>query len=113
MGAPIKVVSGTSSRSYVASGGQPALTSVRVAAYYASSSSERYTFLAVKPVTGRTHQIRVHMASVGSPLVADHLYNLHNLESDMAWCPRLFLHCSRVVINDLDGSHLRVEACLP
>merc|ERR1719215_60210 len=111
--APIKVVSGSASRSFVASCGQPALTLARVISCYAATSGKTFTLLAVKPVTGRTHQIRVHLASLGRPLAADAAYNPHNLDCDIAWCPRLFLHCSRVVLHELDGSHLSVKASFP
>jgi 23S rRNA pseudouridine1911/1915/1917 synthase len=37
-------------------------------------SNARYSLVEVLPKTGRTHQIRVHMASLGCPLVGDKLY---------------------------------------
>ncbi len=50
-----------------------------------------YTLLNVRPITGSTHQIRVHMTSVGYPLVADELYGKpHKLLA------RQFLHAQAI-----------------
>ncbi len=37
-------------------------------------SNERFTLIEAKPLTGRTHQIRVHLAESGSPIICDELY---------------------------------------
>jgi len=50
-----------------------------------------FSYLEIKPVTGRTHQIRVHFSSSGHPLVGDKKYGGYNLKIK---CPRLFLHAS-------------------
>ena len=54
----------------VATHGKPAVTHYRIAHRFAN-----YTLLNVSLETGRTHQIRVHMAHIGYPLVGDSLYN--------------------------------------
>ena len=51
------------------------------------------TLLEIKPVTGRTHQIRVHLAASGHPLVGDSRYG--RIKSKRR-CPRLFLHAHRL-----------------
>ncbi|MCL2110388.1 RluA family pseudouridine synthase [Microgenomates group bacterium] len=50
-----------------------------------------------RPQTGRTHQLRVHMAHLGHPLVGDKLYAPKNkVKMDRLWCPRQFLHAKRI-----------------
>lgn len=49
--------------------GRPAITHFRVMKYY-----NQYALLEVKPLTGRTHQIRVHCAAIGHPIVGDAVY---------------------------------------
>ena len=47
------------------------------------------TLLEVKPVTGRTHQIRVHLAAAGHPVVGDPVYGRRKEPREF---PRIFLH---------------------
>jgi tRNA pseudouridine32 synthase/23S rRNA pseudouridine746 synthase len=51
--------------------GKPSLTRYRVLAHDAVTSSSR---VELEPVTGRTHQLRVHMAAIGHPILGDVLY---------------------------------------
>ncbi|MGB2907468.1 MAG: RluA family pseudouridine synthase [Candidatus Aminicenantaceae bacterium] len=50
---------------------------------------EDFSYLEIHPLTGRTHQIRVHMAAAGHPLVGDRLYGRRGGKGPS---PRLFLH---------------------
>jgi 23S rRNA pseudouridine1911/1915/1917 synthase len=85
-------------------GGRDARTSYRVRDYFLG-----YTYLEASPITGRTHQIRVHMASLGHPIVGDDVYGRpSNLLS------RQFLHAWRLVLqHPTDGRELAFEAPLP
>lgn len=60
----------------VAAGGKPATTKYQVLKTIKKSSSY-YSLVEFEPKTGRTHQIRVHAAYIGSPIVGDHIYG-HN-----------------------------------
>jgi 23S rRNA pseudouridine1911/1915/1917 synthase len=74
---------------------------------------ERHTFVEVHPRTGRTHQIRVHMAALGHPLVADRLYGRVDrvLRPVMA---RQALHAFRLEIRHPEtGEEMAFEAPLP
>lgn len=52
-------------------------------------SSSTATLLELEPVTGRTHQLRVHLQSIGHPILGDSLYALPEVQ---ALSPRLMLH---------------------
>ncbi|MEG2658111.1 MAG: RNA pseudouridine synthase, partial [Clostridiales bacterium] len=68
--------------------GQSAITKFKVLERY-----ENHTLLKLKLETGRTHQIRVHMAYLGHPLAGDDLYGGHkNIMLRQA------LHCQKIII---------------
>ncbi|CAE8596114.1 unnamed protein product [Polarella glacialis] len=67
--------------------------------------------LLVRPRTGRMHQIRVHLASIGRPVVGDLTYG-SKLASLLPACFRLFLHCKRTALRDLNGEPFFAEAPL-
>jgi 23S rRNA pseudouridine1911/1915/1917 synthase len=59
--------------------------------YSVQKEYEEYSLLEIKPLTGRTHQIRVHMAASGHPLAGDTRYGHRKSKPSF---PRLFLHAS-------------------
>ncbi|MDP2632679.1 MAG: RluA family pseudouridine synthase [Candidatus Curtissbacteria bacterium] len=64
---------------------------------YLKKNAREYTQVGVYPKTGRTHQIRVHLKSIGHPVVSDLIYGPNKLINfDLLWCPRLFLHASSI-----------------
>lgn len=68
------------------SNGKPAQTAYRV-----QRTAGNYTLLELKPLTGRTHQLRVHLKQLGHPIVGDTLYGGQMGE-------RLFLHATTLEI---------------
>lgn len=76
---------------HVGKGGKPALTAYRVL-----ESTELGTLIEARPVTGRLHQIRVHLDAIGAPVLGDPSYGPH-LSRDGAH--RLALHAHRLVLD--------------
>jgi tRNA pseudouridine32 synthase/23S rRNA pseudouridine746 synthase/23S rRNA pseudouridine1911/1915/1917 synthase len=74
--------------------GAPSITRLRVV-----RRGTRSTLVALAPVTGRTHQLRVHLAWIGHPILGDHLYGRPD-DPAQRW-PRLALHCHRVHVPGL------------
>jgi RluA family pseudouridine synthase len=74
-----------------------AVTEWRVIGEMRKERGERLALLEVKPLTGRTHQIRVHLKHIGHPIVSDVLYGgRKQYKEDIKWCPRLWLHAKRL-----------------
>ncbi len=58
---------------------------------------EPMTLLEVYPLTGRTHQIRVHLKYLGFPIVGDEFYaGRKRARDDRKFCPRVFLHAKAI-----------------
>jgi 23S rRNA pseudouridine1911/1915/1917 synthase len=71
---------------------------------------EKYTFLEVRIGTGRTHQIRVHLSSVGHPVVGDTLYGAGRKDE----LGRYFLHAHRIRFRQpVSGEEVVVVSPLP
>ena len=80
--------------------GRTALTRFRLLA-----TSDRCSLVEACPVTGRTHQIRVHLEACGLPIVGDTTYGGESAE-------RMMLHCAELSFADARGVEIRVEAPL-
>jgi 23S rRNA pseudouridine1911/1915/1917 synthase len=70
---------------------------------------QKYAYLEIQPLTGRTHQIRVHMAAAGHPLVGDSRYGRRGGKGPS---PRLFLHAGTLRFRH-PGSGVSVEFSSP
>jgi 23S rRNA pseudouridine1911/1915/1917 synthase len=70
-----------------------------------------FTLLEIRPITGRTHQIRVHMAASGHPVVGDSRYGRKKVASG---CPHLFLHAHRLTFtHPSSGERVSFQSPLP
>jgi tRNA pseudouridine32 synthase / 23S rRNA pseudouridine746 synthase len=69
-----------------------------------------YTLLDVRPASGRRHQIRVHLYSIGHPVVGDTRYGDRDLQSRF---PRLMLHASEIGFRLPSGENKTVSSPLP
>jgi 23S rRNA pseudouridine955/2504/2580 synthase len=79
-------------------------------------ANDRFSFLEVTLLTGRTHQIRVHLAHAGHPVLGDDKYGDfgHNHQLEKAGVRRLFLHASRLAFcHPLSKERLQLESPLP
>jgi 23S rRNA-/tRNA-specific pseudouridylate synthase len=85
--------------------GRSALTEYRVLRRFS-----KFTLLEVQIHTGRTHQIRVHLSSIGHPVAGDRLYGAAPLPG----LPGFFLHAHRIrFLSPAAGSSVTVESPLP
>ena len=80
----------------------------------ADQAGQKVSWLVMRPITGRTHQLRAHAAHIGHPIVGDGKYfNVENWELPGGIQNRLHLLARRIVIPHPDGGILDVTAPLP
>lgn len=112
--APIKRDVKNRLRMTVSSDGKPAKTEVHVTSYLKKESQE-FTVLRVLPITGRTHQIRVHLLALNHPVVGDVVYlTKRQLEESGVYFNRLMLHARKITFFHPDlKKEMLIEAPLP
>jgi 23S rRNA pseudouridine955/2504/2580 synthase len=90
-------------------GGQPARTRYRVI----ERAGNRAAWVELQPLTGRTHQLRVHMLAIGHPIIGDGKYGGLDAFLTGAISRKLHLHARRLRIDHPDGDRIDVTADLP
>ena len=88
-----------------------ALTKVSVLSRHHDEEDQIYTLASCRPVTGRTHQIRIHLAYAGNPIIGDHVYGRRR---QRLLTERHFLHASVLELQrPSDQTVLSVHSPLP
>ena len=86
--------------------GKPSLTRWRVI----EAAADR-TRVELEPVTGRAHQLRVHLRAIGHPILGDALYAPPEV---LAGADRLLLHAARLrLVHPISGATLQIESAVP
>lgn len=95
-------------------GGRAATTEYHVLEQFAhrlGPTAGEYSLVEAEPKTGRTHQIRVHFAGIGHPVVGDTVYGRRRPKLPVS---RQFLHAQRLVFkHPVTGERMAFEAPLP
>lgn len=89
--------------------GQPSRTRYRVI----ERAGNRAAWVELQPLTGRTHQLRVHMLAIGHPILGDGKYGGLDAFLTGAVSRKLHLHARRLRIDHPDGGRIDVTAQLP
>jgi 23S rRNA pseudouridine1911/1915/1917 synthase len=107
--APVGRDPGRRTRMAVTPNGRPSITGYRVRERFS-----RWTLLELDLVTGRTHQIRVHLEAIGHPVAGDPIYGTGTSRRGPDGLDRLFLHSWRLELTSPStGRLIRAEAPLP
>jgi 23S rRNA pseudouridine955/2504/2580 synthase len=89
---------------------------VHAVTYYAvvETAAQKLAWISLKPVTGRTHQLRAHMTHVGNPIIGDPKYfDIENWEMPGGIEKKLHLLARRIVVPHPRGGTIDVTAPLP
>jgi 23S rRNA pseudouridine955/2504/2580 synthase len=90
--------------------GQKAVTEYRTI----DMLGRKFSLMELKPLTGRTHQLRVHMQAIGCPIVGDHKYGGGTEAGEALGVENiLHLHAQRIVIPPLFGNNRVIDVVAP
>ncbi len=76
-------------------------------------AAQKAAWAALMPVTGRTHQLRVHMASLGTPIAGDFKYGEEGARLSGSMSQKMHLHARYLRIRKPSGGYLEITAPLP
>src|SRR3989344_2603711 len=109
---PIGIKNGTLKRSVRSEKmAKEAITEYKVITTYHLLPTTYFSLLEVEPKTGSTHQIRVHLASIGHPIVGDRLYGPKKSVVSGQWSNvRLMLHAFSLEFTTAEGRRVKLEA---
>lgn len=114
---PIGRDAGHRQRMAIVAGGRDAVTQYTVTEVFKREPKDAgaiYSFVRAHPLTGRTHQLRVHFASQGFPIVGDALYGARKDALTRRLAPRQLLHSSELSFaSPSSGQAIKVHAPLP
>lgn len=100
----LKKYQGKNEKIYVDENGKEAITKYKIL-----NSKDNISLIELHPITGRTHQLRVHMKEIGHPILGDYKYGKRG-QSDFK---RLALHAYKITIKDYFGQNLEIESQKP
>ncbi len=101
--APIKKKEGKGIARYVSDDGKEAVT-----AYEVIKKTDRFSIVKLFPVTGRTHQLRVHMSYMGHPIYGDSMYGANQSGE------RTRLHCHKISFtHPITDEEISITAAIP
>jgi len=92
-----------------ADSGDPRAESAETAYATVSRAAHRAAWMALRPFTGRTHQLRAHMAGIGHPILGDPKYGTPET-AELSGPLKLQLHARRIELDHPGGGRLIVEA---
>ncbi len=114
---PIKIKAGSVKRTvWRGKDEKKAITEYRVLKFFSITNPDDrhnllyFSLVEVSPKTGRTHQIRIHLASIGHPVVGDSLYGKRENPFGLK---RQFLHAESLEFSAEDGRRMKFESELP
>jgi 23S rRNA pseudouridine955/2504/2580 synthase len=96
-------------RMQIVEDGQKALTEIKVL----DNIGKKYALVEAKPLTGRTHQIRVHLESIGTPILGDDKYFGKERLRLKEVADKLYLHAYEIDLTAVYGKKTIIKAALP